>query len=306
MRLVLLLLLFCLKGAAMPSSKPLPLFSETFGNKTHPAIILNAGAACQSITWPDAFCRGLAERGYFVIRYDYRDTGESPSTDYEKNPYTIMDLSQDVVGILKKYGIKKATCVGFSMGGQICQFLGAYFPDVVDHLVLLGTSTDFKTGFDALEGRPQVEKLSPPIPAYVAFCRNLGDATHLTLEEKIERYVEFQRWLMRHSPHFDESFFRNQARLSYARARVQSPYTLHAQAMKASFADHARAPALITAPTLIIQGGQDPVFPPDHGEDLHQKIKGSQLIVWDDFSHLISPYDCERIINAIDDFIRPK
>jgi pimeloyl-ACP methyl ester carboxylesterase len=51
--------------------------------------------------WEDGFCRLLAGRGRFLIRYDHRDTGRS--TTYEPGPpgYTGADLLADAVAVLE-------------------------------------------------------------------------------------------------------------------------------------------------------------------------------------------------------------
>ena len=38
------------------------------------------------IYWPEAFCQGLADRGYHVIRFDNRDVGLSHKLEGEKPP----------------------------------------------------------------------------------------------------------------------------------------------------------------------------------------------------------------------------
>jgi len=53
---------------------------ETAGDKGDPAVLLVMGLGAQLTIWPDAFFHGLAKRGFFVIRYDNRDTGLS--TDF--------------------------------------------------------------------------------------------------------------------------------------------------------------------------------------------------------------------------------
>ena len=53
---------------------------ETAGDKGDPALLLVMGLGAQLTIWPDAFFHGLAKRGFFVIRYDNRDTGLS--TDF--------------------------------------------------------------------------------------------------------------------------------------------------------------------------------------------------------------------------------
>ena len=75
--------------------------------------------------WTDAFCKFLASRGFFVIRYDHRDSGESSAVE---QPYELIDLARDAVGILDGYGIEQAHFVGHSMGGFIVQAIALEFP----------------------------------------------------------------------------------------------------------------------------------------------------------------------------------
>ena len=73
---------------------------ETFGKKEHSPILLIQGCGAQGILWPVQFCKELAHNGYYVIRYDHRDTGQSFYTDYNKNPYQLKDLMEDAKLIL--------------------------------------------------------------------------------------------------------------------------------------------------------------------------------------------------------------
>src|SRR5258708_13720690 len=50
---------------------------ETFGDPGDPALLLVMGLGTQMVAWRDDFCRGLTERGFFVIRFDNRDCGRS-------------------------------------------------------------------------------------------------------------------------------------------------------------------------------------------------------------------------------------
>jgi pimeloyl-ACP methyl ester carboxylesterase len=43
---------------------------DSFGNETDEAIVLIAGLGTQMIRWTVPFCRVLAARGYYVIRFD--------------------------------------------------------------------------------------------------------------------------------------------------------------------------------------------------------------------------------------------
>ena len=59
------------------SANGLNLCYDTFGDKTAPPLLLIMGLAAQMIAWDDEFCTLLAERGYYVVRFDNRDIGLS-------------------------------------------------------------------------------------------------------------------------------------------------------------------------------------------------------------------------------------
>ena len=42
---------------------------ELFGDKTHPPIVLIAGAGAPAEYWPANFCEALSLRGYHVARF---------------------------------------------------------------------------------------------------------------------------------------------------------------------------------------------------------------------------------------------
>ena len=45
--------------------------------------------ASSAVWWPEEFCRQLADRGRYVIRYDHRDTGRSTSHAPARASYTV-------------------------------------------------------------------------------------------------------------------------------------------------------------------------------------------------------------------------
>src|SRR4030095_14531159 len=97
------------------------------------------GLGAQLTIWPDAFCQGLADKGFHLIRYDNRDVGLS--TDFgswgmphiaealkkasraEKVEarYLVKDMAADGIGLLDALAIDRAHIVGASMGGMIAQ-----------------------------------------------------------------------------------------------------------------------------------------------------------------------------------------
>jgi pimeloyl-ACP methyl ester carboxylesterase len=64
--------------------------------------------------------------------------------------------------------------------------------------------------------------------------------------------------------------------------------------------DRERGPlSAIRAPTLVIHGCADPMFPPAHGEALAREIPGARLLVLESAGHGVDRADSQRIVSAI-------
>ncbi|PIE37184.1 MAG: alpha/beta hydrolase, partial [Gammaproteobacteria bacterium] len=145
----------------MQTKEDVKIWSESFGDKSNPALLLIMGAMNQSVFWPKEFCEELAKSGYYVIRYDHRDTGKSDGIDYQKNPYDLTVMKNDALSVLNAHHTKEATVVGLSMGGYISQLLAVENPEKVSRLVLISTSADHRPYMEATMGLPIT---SSPLP----------------------------------------------------------------------------------------------------------------------------------------------
>jgi pimeloyl-ACP methyl ester carboxylesterase len=116
------------------------LCTEGFGDPLDPPILLIMGIGGSMLWWEEGFCRMLADRGRFVLRYDHRDTGRSISYPPGRPGYTGDDLVADAAGVLDAYGITGAHAVGVSAGGAFAQLLALDAPGRVLSLVLISTS----------------------------------------------------------------------------------------------------------------------------------------------------------------------
>jgi pimeloyl-ACP methyl ester carboxylesterase len=133
---------------------------ETFGDPGDPPLLLVMGLAAQMVLWREEFCELLADRGFFVIRFDNRDVGRSSKTAGRpprvwpallgrrvRATYTLDDLADDAVGLLDELGIEAAHVVGASMGGMIAQAIAARHPDRVLTLTsIMSTTGDRRVG----------------------------------------------------------------------------------------------------------------------------------------------------------------
>jgi pimeloyl-ACP methyl ester carboxylesterase len=227
----------------------------------------------------------LADGRRFVIRYDHRDTGRSITYEPGRPGYTGRDLVADAAGVLDAYGLPAAHVVGVSMGGALAQLLALDFADRVFSLVLISTS----------RAVPGERELPPPTEDFVRFAATAA-VDWSEPESVIEYVVDYSRVLAGERP-FDESAVRELSRRDVERARNFSAAQNHDL-----LADDepTRTPLTsIAAPTLVIHGTADPMFPLGHGEALAKEIPDARLLALDGAGHGLERADWEVVAEAI-------
>ena len=246
---------------------------ETFGDPADPAVLLIMGGGASMDWWEDEFCERLAAGPRFVIRYDHRDTGRSVSYEPGSPGYTSWDLVTDAVGLLDAFGLASAHIVGLSMGGGIAQALALDFPGRVASLTLMATSP----GGDGLP--PMSEELR------AAFSGGVAEPDWSDRAAVIDYLVADARMYAAPSRTFEEEVMR--ALLS----RVYDRTVNMASAMNNFIAESVREPrkdlATVTAPTLVLHGTEDPLFPYEHGRAMARAIPGARLVPLERTGHEI-------------------
>lgn len=281
----------------------LELWTESFGNPENPSIILIMGSGGQGVLWPTEFCQALANQGYFIIRYDNRDTGLSSCINFDANPYTLSDMANDVVHILDHYQLQNAHIVGVSMGGAIAMILAAHFPKRVLSLTLIATSIDFRPAFDAMQGIVSNHTLPIPSQHIIEAAKKFQLMSLLSLEEKIQLFIETAK-LNSGSISVDETLCREMAILNFSRMKNPESPNNHFRAMMLSHDIHRAASEKITAHTHIVHGDEDPIFPLEHGKAIQTTIKNSTLCVIPGLGHNFSSRELlvpmvENIISTV-------
>lgn len=264
------------------SSGNLRLWTERFGDPAHPTVLLVMGTSAQGIGWPDDLVRRLVDGGRQVIRYDHRDTGRSDLVDFGRQPYTLADLAEDALAVLDGHGVAAAHVVGASMGGAIGQWLAVHRPTRVRTLTALMTSpmgnNPGPAWARAMAGQPPApDELPPPAPHFFPHLIASAALPRTSREEQITASLETWRMLHGTGLPFDEPAARRFAELSYDRARDPAAATNHDLAGRQLTPDRLAPLSSITAPTLVVHGTEDPLFPPAHAEALAGMIPGAQL-----------------------------
>ena len=262
------------------------LCAEAFGDPRDPSILLIMGIGASMLWWEEGFCAMLADGGRFVIRYDHRDTGRSVTYEPGRPAYTGGDLVADAAGVLDAYELAAAHIVGVSAGGAFAQVLALDAPDRVRSLTLISTSPAV----------PIERALPSPTDAFGRFV-STARVDWLDTDSVIEYLVDYTRVLAGSKRPFDEAAARDLVRRDVERARDVAALQNHDLIRDDG---HERGPlSSIVAPTLVVHGSADPMFPAEHGEALAEEIPGARLLRLEHAGHGLDRHDWEVVAGAI-------
>jgi 3-oxoadipate enol-lactonase len=240
-----------------------------------PAVLfIHAGIADRSM-WDYQF--EYFSRGQRVIRPDLRGFGESnlPSMPFANH--------EDVHALLDQLGVGQTTVVGISMGGDVALDFVLEYPERVSKLVLCSTL--------AAMDEPSAELSANWAAAEAAFER--GEVDKAT-------DVEVEGWIIgtgRSNADVDPQFVEKATRMIRG---IWNRVLEQPQEVEERELDPPRKERLseISVPTLLIRGDCD--FPDVQLsiDRLHREIKGSELSIIPNSSHL-PPLEQPVLFNEI-------
>lgn len=278
----------------------LELYFDTFGDPSHPTVLLVCGLGAQCVVYEDPMCEQIAASGRHVVRYDNRDVGLSSHLDGAPGDpmtavaaagsgepvdaaYTLSDMAADGIGLLDRLDVATADVMGSSMGGMIAQTMAIEHPDRVRTLTSLYSTT----------GEPDV---GAPDPEVLVSLLSIM-VPQSTREGRIDAGVELARLIG--SPEvFDEA--RVRARTTATVDRSYDPAGV-ARQMVAILASGSRAEGLaaLTAPTMVLHGDRDPLVDISGGRRTAELVPGAELRILEGMGHDMPPSYWDRIVAAL-------
>lgn len=272
------------------SANGLQMSFDSFGSKEDPALILIMGLGMQYVHWDDNFCKLLASKGFYVIRFDNRDIGHSPFMNYLPKPnvwdlikhaflgreytppYTLEDMAKDTLELMNGLGVSRAHIVGASMGGMIGQLLALRAPHRVASLTNIMTSAGdlaiHKPRFGLL--RLCLRKIPMDEEGFLTMSLNLwrliNGPKYKVDEQRISRII----MTARRRGHNTDGIIRQFAAIVTAKDRF----------------------ALLTRlsiPSLVIHGDADPLIPVSCGKRLAQAIPDTRCVIYPGMGHTLPP-----------------
>jgi pimeloyl-ACP methyl ester carboxylesterase len=281
-----------------PLSKDIELCYQTFGSPDGEPLLLVMGLGGPMNWWDPDLCTALARRGYFVIRYDNRDTGRSSRFRGRvtrsmvvraflgrrvRAPYSLEDMAADACGLLDHLGLESAHVVGVSLGGMIVQTMAITRPERVRSLTSIMSTT----------GKRSVGWQHPSLLPSLLMSRGPGREAYVATSVAVWKMIGSPSYPQEHDRVVDraeETFDRGVSRSGVLRQ------------MLAVLTQTNRASRLrgITVPTLVIHGVADKMVHASGGRATAAAVPGAELLLIDGMGHDLPPALFSTFVDAID------
>ena len=188
--------------------------------------------------------------------------------------------------MLDAFGVAAAHVVGVSAGGAMAQLVALDHPERVSSLTLISTTFALPSDHD----------LPGPTAEFVSFVQadnpDWSDPVAL-----VDYKVRYAAMLTGGRRPFPEQQVRELVQADVDRARDPASAQNHDLLRDTP---RERPPvASIGAPTLVVHGSADPMFPLPHGQALAQEITGARLLVLPDAGHGVERADWPALTAAI-------
>jgi pimeloyl-ACP methyl ester carboxylesterase len=268
---------------------------ETFGDPAAAPLLLVMGLGAQMISWDERFCDMLADCGFYVIRYDNRDSGLSTKMDAAGEPdlmsalagnfktaYELEDLADDACGLIDALGIPAAHIVGASMGGFISQLIAINHPD---HVLSLTSIMSGPSGADSVPPAQNGAEVLFKIPPD-------------TRDARIEHGIWIRRVLSGPDDPFDEEAERKRSERAHDRSHYPAGT---GRQLLACLSAKSRVPGLATiaVPALVIHGADDVLVPVENGRRVAAAIPGARWLEFEGMGHNLPERVWPQVIDAI-------
>lgn len=270
---------------------------EDLGGAGGDPLLLVMGLGVSRHWWPSGFVSALVERGFHVVAYDQRDSGQSTRFDdadrvhpftalfrARSAPYSAEDMTDDAVAVLDAVGWESAHVFGHSMGGLLAQRIALRHPARVRSTTVSGAMPSDAAGWAQLRHIRlgfvlRMSRLTFPegrdgdVAAGLALARAIASPGYPLDEADVRAAVEQE-----------------------VTSGIRDP---QAQSRQTGAHWHGGRLADLTAPTLVLHGEQDPVLRPSAARATAAAVPGARLVLLPGVGHDLPRALWPRIVGEV-------
>ncbi|MHA2429789.1 MAG: alpha/beta fold hydrolase [Promethearchaeota archaeon] len=206
-----------------------------------------------------------------VISLDNRGSGKS---DHPKEPYKLETLADDVKCLLDALGIQKAHVIGWATGAMIAQYLVIQYPLRVNKLVLIAALTKLpvdKSGLEMFKNSQLAfykEKLKDPENAFFK-----------KMKQRFSR--KFYKQLVQEPEEKFHGIFTTSDLMDLVFKDSSQPYDIENRINAIAGLNTIDQTHEIQNVVLVLAAEKDRISPKSVSIELNNKLKRSELIVFD-------------------------
>jgi proline iminopeptidase len=266
------------------------LFVDVVG-RGYPLVLMHGGPGADH--WTMLPFQRCADR-FTLVFYDHRCNGRSVGAPVSS--MTWENLTADADALRQKLGFDKWAVLGHSFGGHVALEYALRYPDSLSHLVLLDTGGDSRwsqqNAADLLAKRGYS-------PQKVELVRRFFNG-QIAPREMVPA-------LMR----FGSAYYHHPSILLLAREMIRGEWRTKTRPEALIFAGRHLLKGWtvmdrlgeITAPTLVMAGRDDFLFPPEHQLELAAGIPDARLRIIERAGHNPHSERPAEVMDAVRDFI---
>jgi proline iminopeptidase len=271
------------------SIRDVSLYVEVVGHG-FPLVLMHGGPGLDYTTLLPL--RPLAQH-FTLVFYDHRCNGRSEGADV--STMTWDNLTADADCLRQALGFEQWAVLGHSFGGHVALEYALRYPNRLSQLILMDTGGHTRV---VQQGAPEILAKRGHSRAAVQAARRFFTG-QVTPGEFVPTLMKFMR-----------AYFYRFNLLRMAREMVAGPQ-LKARPDATLFAHRHLAPGWtvmdrlgeIKAPTLVLAGREDFLFPPEHEAILADRIAGARLEIIECAGHNPQMERTIEVIRIINDFI---
>jgi pimeloyl-ACP methyl ester carboxylesterase len=245
-------------------------------------LLLVMGLGVSRVWWPAGFVSALVEKGFHVVAYDQRDSGESTRFADEnhvhpfaalfraRSPYTAEDMTDDAPAVLDALGWDSAHLFGHSLGGLLAQRIALRHPSRVRTITVSGAMPSDAAGFTQLRH------------VRLGFVLRMS---RLKFPEGREGDIAAGIALARAIASPDYPFDEAEVRAAVEREVTSGVRDARAQSRQTGAPWHGGRLAELTTPALVLHGEQDPVLRPSAARATAAAVPDARLVLLPGVGH---------------------
>jgi 3-oxoadipate enol-lactonase len=242
------------------------------GPEDAPVVVFSNSLGTTGAMW-DAQATALSD--FRVLRYNARGHGGTPAPP---GPYTVGDLADDVLALLDRLGLERASYCGLSIGGMTGMWLGVHAPERIDRLAICCTGMQL-----------------PPSDMWI-------DRAALVRRDGMEVVVDatIERWF---TPGFRDRQPEVVSRIREIFLTTDPEGYAGCCEALAEF-DMTGELGAVRASTLVIAGEEDPVGTPERGAAIAAEVPDSRLVVLPDARHLAAVEQADAVTREFEELLQ--